>query len=160
MMEMWKDIEGYEKLYQVSSMGKVRSLDRIVLTKNSGYKSLKGRILSPQKFTNGYLFVCLSKNATVKQFIVHRLVALAFVANPRNHPEVNHIDEIKENVFASNLEWTTHKTNINHGTCLIRRSATVKREGTFAGRNNPMFGKIGILNPNSKQFKELILINS
>ena len=111
--ESWKDIEGYEGLYQISNLGKVRSLNRIVQGTNDYFQ--KGIELKP--IDNGkYLFVTLRKNGNKKIFYIHRLVAEYFVDNPNNYNEVNHIDENKHNNSYNNLEWCTHKYNANYGT--------------------------------------------
>ena len=103
MEEIWKDIEGYEGLYQVSNMGRVRSLK---------YKN--ERILKPRK-QSGYYKVLLYNNET-REYLIHRLVANAFIPNPDNLPQVNHKDEDKANNCVSNLEWCTQKYNSSYGT--------------------------------------------
>ena len=107
MEESWKDIEGYEGLYQISNKGRVKSL------KNN--KTKKEKILKPIN-VKGYLKVDLYKNKTRKNLLVHRLVANAFLTNPHNLLEVNHKDENKQNNSVENLEWCTHKYNNNFGT--------------------------------------------
>ena len=115
--EEWKDIKGYEGLYQVSNLGRVRSLDHYV--KNGhGNRLVHGKILKPYKSSHGYLFVALGKKA--KHRSVHRLVATAFIQNPQNLPEVNHKDENKSNNVSSNLEWCNHIYNALYGTCQER----------------------------------------
>lgn len=101
MDEIWKDIKGYEELYQVSNMGRVKSLKR-------------GAILKPSHNGCGYLKFVLSKNNNQKTFYIHRLVAEAFIPNLGNKPQVNHIDGNKENNIVSNLEWSIAKDNILH----------------------------------------------
>ena len=103
-MEQWKAIAGYEEIYEVSDLGRVRSL-----------KYGKERILKPLKTTRGYLQVCLRKDGHTKRLLVHRLVADAFIPNPNNLDTVNHKDEVKTNNVASNLEWMSQKDNINYG---------------------------------------------
>lgn len=147
MKEDWKDIEGYEGLYQVSCEGRVRSLERVVRRNGATTKTLKSVILKPQKQANGYLFACLSKNGERKQFLIHRLVAKAFISG---HGEVNHIDEDKTNNCVSNLEWVTHSENIRHGSCISRRS----EHSDFKGSNNPMYGRKGKDNPHSMPIKQ------
>lgn len=105
-MEIWKDIKGYEGLYQISNKGNVMSLNY----KNTGKSKLLKQILS----TNGYLYIKLPKNGTYKNINVHRLVAEAFLENPDNLPCVNHKDECKTNNNVSNLEFCTYKYNLDY----------------------------------------------
>lgn len=98
--QVWKDIQGFEGLYEVSNYGNVRSL-----------KFGKIKYLKPAKDGGGYYFVILCKNGIVKHFKVHRLVANAFIENPNGYNEINHIDEDKTNNKVENLEWCTHKYN-------------------------------------------------
>lgn len=111
MEEVWKDVVGYEGLYQVSNMGRVKSLSRIGLNGNR----LKERLLKPRPKAFGYLLVCLYKQGNCKNFLIHRLVAEAFIPNPNNYPQINHKDEVTYNNVVSNLEWCTCKYNINYG---------------------------------------------
>lgn len=119
MSEQWKPIKGYEGFYEISNFGRVKSIKRVVTSKTKNgkpsTKMLKERILSLQKSTNGYVQVGLSKEKEVRIYRVHRLVADAFIANPDNLPEVNHIDEDRTNNNADNLEWCTHEYNNNYG---------------------------------------------
>lgn len=114
--ELWKDVEGFEGLYQVSTWGNVRSLDRYVNTIGNSKRLIKGKIIKPRLDRYGYLKVMLSKNGNKKYILLHRLVALNFISNPDNLPQVNHIDEVKTNNFRSNLEWCDSKYNNNYGT--------------------------------------------
>ena len=111
MNEEWRDIGGYEGLYQVSNLGRVRSLR----DKNNKKREL---ILKPKIMRNGYLKVDLCKNGKQKTFTVHRLVATVFISNPKNFPVVNHKDENKLNNNVSNLEWCTVLYNNCYGTRL------------------------------------------
>ena len=113
MKEIWKDIEKYEGYYQVSNLGKVKSLQRIVVDKKST-RTFKSRVLKPSPDTHGYLQVRPSKKGKVKTFRVHQLVARAFIPNPHNKPEINHDDGNKINNCVSNLEWQTSRENSIH----------------------------------------------
>lgn len=108
--EEWRDVAGYEGLYQVSNLGRVRSLDHV--TKRNGHVvRFHGRVLSP-KVASPYLGVILSKNGKAHPARIHRLVAAAFVSNPDNLPCVDHIDGNKTNNAADNLRWCTQEQNI------------------------------------------------
>ena len=107
-MEIWKDIEGYEGLYQVSNQGNVKSLKRKYV--------LADKILIPRIDTDGYALVNLSKHNKKTTFKIHRLVAETFIPNPDNLPEINHKDENKLNNKADNLEWCDRKYNNTYGT--------------------------------------------
>lgn len=111
MKEIWKDIKDYEGYYQISNLSRVKSI-----------KFGKERILKPVTNSSGYLQVTLCKNNIKKQYLVHRLVAEAFLDNPDNLPQVNHKDENPLNNVVSNLEWCDRKYNINYGTGIERRS--------------------------------------
>lgn len=108
MQEIWKDVKGFEGLYQVSNMGNVKSLGRKVYNYFQ-----KERILQPAKI-NGYLRVALFKDSHCKNYLVHRLVAEHFITNPDNKPQINHKDGNKENNVWTNLEWNTSKENNMH----------------------------------------------
>ena len=107
--EVWKDIPGYENLYQVSSEGRIRRGERLKI---------------PHKDRGGYLTVWLCKNAAQKNYKVHRLVALAFISNPSGKMTVNHIDGNKQNNRVENLEWATHSENIIHANKMGLRTVT------------------------------------
>jgi hypothetical protein len=114
-VEEWKDIAGYEKFYQVSNLGRVKSLDRIV--NGFGLKCtqrIKGKVLKLQKRKTGHLDILLKKNGIEERCWVHRLVARAFLENKQNLPIVNHIDSNPENNNVNNLEWCTQEHNIRH----------------------------------------------
>lgn len=103
MEEIWEDVEGYEELYQVSNFGRVKRV-------------ATGRILKGIISGSGYAQVDLSKHGATSKKLIHRLVAQAFIPNPENKLEVNHIDEDKTNNGVVNLEWVNRQENNNHGT--------------------------------------------
>lgn len=116
MAEAWRDIAGYEGMYQVSDHGRVRSLDRIVADGKGGQRRHPGKMLkaSPNK-SLGYPMVSLHRNGVREQeALVHRLVAAAFLPADSDRLHVNHIDGTKTNNHVSNLEWCTHAENIQH----------------------------------------------
>lgn len=98
--EIWKDIDGYNGLYQISSLGRVRNK--------------KGRLISPRKKWNGYIEVQLYKASKKKHYQIHRLVAEAFIPNPNNLPQINHKNEIKFDNRLENLEWCDNSYNVNY----------------------------------------------
>jgi hypothetical protein len=114
-MEVWKSIEGYETLYEVSNLGNVKSLNRQVLGKlTSSTRSVKERILKPKTSKYGYLEVSLHKEGKLSTKRVNRLVAIAFITNVNNYPQVNHIDGDKLNNKIDNLEWVSNSMNQIH----------------------------------------------
>ena len=108
MQEIWRDIEGYEGLYQVSNLRRIKSLNY--------NRSGKEGILNPRENNRGYLHVILCKDGKHKNYLVHRLAAQAFIPNTENLPEVNHIDENPLNNCLDNIEWCSSKYNCNFGT--------------------------------------------
>lgn len=121
MKEIWRPISEYEGIYEVSSTGRVRSLDHAVKQLNNGVMTTatyKGRELKIMKRPNGYCCVHLSKNNVSKWMSVHRLVATAFVEKPEGCDIVNHLDCDTTNNRADNLEWTTYSGNMKHASLL------------------------------------------
>ena len=123
--EIWKPIKGYEGVYEISNLGRVRSIGRYVQAKIKGTKCITfkgGRILSPGDNGKGYLFVHLMN----KRFYVHRLVCEAFIEKRDGANQVNHKDGIKSNNRANNLEWCTHSENMLHCTRIIKTRKSLK----------------------------------
>lgn len=110
--EIWKDIKGYEGLYQVSNFGRVMNVK-------------KNKLVKQEIIHNGYVRVTLFNNGKPKWFFIHRLVAIAFIPNPHNYPQINHKDENKLNNCVDNLEWCTAKYNSNYGTRNIKISKPI-----------------------------------
>ena len=144
MEEVWKDIKGYEGMYQVSNLGRVRSLNRIITNKNKKYE-IKGKIISNSTSKLGYKKVTLQSNGERKTFQVHRLVAQTFINNPNDKPQVNHIDGDKANNQVHNLEWVTSSENITHAFAIglkqITEEIKEKMSESTKGANHPMYGK-------------------
>ena len=118
MQEEWKDIIGYNGKYQVSNFGNVRSTDRYYRQDNGkGFESehlYKGKMLKPFYTERGYKRIGLSQKGKVKYYTIHKLVAMAFISNPNNLPQVNHKDGNKENNKVDNLEWCDSIYNNRH----------------------------------------------
>ena len=128
MNEIWKAVEGYEGIYEVSNLGRVRSLDRYVpalCNRNGEIRNYlrRGKVLKQRKVFGGYMVVSftVSETGTHENRFVHRLVAQAFVPGYREDLDVNHKDEDKTNNRADNLEWVTRQENVNYGTGKWRR---------------------------------------
>ena len=122
MTEIWLPIGSYENLYEVSNLGRVRRIESFVNGKAGSKRKVSGKILKPRTYRNGYLYVTLCKNGVVRNFLLHRLVATAFLPKSDKKFQVNHLDENKLNNTVENLEWCTQKENINYGTRTKRAS--------------------------------------
>lgn len=122
--EVWKPVKGYEDSYKVSNQGRVKSLDRVIKYMRAGKEcemKVEGKMLNAYKGSS-YLRVSLRKdNEKAKLIAVHRLVADAFVENPKSKPVVNHIDSNPHNNKAKNLEWVTQRENVRHSQDVGRR---------------------------------------
>ena len=131
MMEKWKDVVGYEGKYEVSNLGRVRSLNYL--------RTGKAKLLKQQVDKYGYKRMRLYKDGKAKSLLVHRLVAMAFLPNPNNLPMVNHKDENKTNNNVDNLEWCTASYNNNYGTKIERQSKSMTgKKGKDANGSKPI----------------------
>lgn len=133
--EIWKDVKGYEGLYEISNLGRC-------------YSFISSKILSKCRNSNGYYDYHLYKDGKRKRFSAHRLVAIAFIPNPENKPEIDHIDTIRDNNYYKNLRWATPTENKNNP--LTRKTMSEVRIGKLCGKNNPNYGNKGDKNANSK----------
>lgn len=157
MNEIWKDVVGYEGLYQVSNLGRVKSLEHFVPTKNGAVRNSPSKIRI-NCFDGKYYHVILYKQGRRKVALVHRLVADAFIPNPNNLPQVNHKDGNKLNNNMDNLEWCSAQDNILHAfaTGLCNPSITHYRgvkaflfdSGTFVGEYTSLHEAADILGLN------------
>lgn len=137
-MEEWKDIKGYEGLYQISSEGRIKSLERTWTSgRNNNITRHHIEMIIKCGNVKGYYQVALTKNGKTSQKKVHRLVAEAFIPNPDNLPIVNHKDENPSNNNVENLEWCTYKYNSTYGTARERAGAKISKSLT----NNPKTSK-------------------
>ena len=127
-VEIWKDIKGYEGLYQVSNKGRVKSLNRYA--NNNGTLQFRPERILKQNIQKAgrsrRCTVALSKKSKIKRIRVHRLVAEAFIPNPENKPQIDHIDTNMENNNVENLRWVTHKENMNNPLTRKRHSEVKK----------------------------------
>lgn len=144
MNEEWKDIEGYEGLYQVSNKGRVKVLPHLV---RRGFCTCTcpEKILTPRKKDNVYLFVGLSKGSkkSQKQKYIHRLVASAFIENPLSKKEVDHIDGNRQNNNVENLRWVSRIENVRNPNTIHKSNSIVAiecwtKQGVYVGRFNTM----------------------
>ena len=139
--EVWSPVKGYEGLYAVSSMGRVKNL-------------ITGKILKPVKSKGGYLVVNLWKNGKCKKYLVHRLVAQAFLKPVAGKDFVNHLSEVKTSNHYSNLEWCTPKENLNYGTRNERAGKTLtnrKDQSKPVQGIDPKTGKVVVEFPSTKE---------
>ncbi len=156
-MRIWKEISGYEGYYAVSNMGDVRSIDRLVKGKSNYPAKRIGKILSPSLSKKGYLRVLLIKNNIRKNIAIHRLVALAFVDNKENYPQVNHINGVKTDNTTGNLEWCDQLHNNRHARSTGLNIAKKGTESHSYGRNNKYAYKVvNIITGEIKVIAELV----
>lgn len=130
-METWKDIEGYEGIYQVSNEGNVRSCEReidyLVKGKYKGKRVFPSVLLKTWINNGGYVLVDLHMNGKADKRTIHRLVAEAFIPNPNEYPCVNHKNECKNDNFVENLEWCTYLYNNTYNDLQIKRGVKISK---------------------------------
>ena len=140
-MERWKDIKGYEGLYRVSNQGRVLSLN---------YRgSRRTEILNQRKTQKGYMTVGLSKDGQERKYMVHRLVAQAFIPNPDNKSQVDHKNTKRDDNRAANLKWVTARENANNPLSKKHLSKAV------TGSQNPFYGHISSMHHGSRKIIQL-----
>lgn len=127
MLEVWKDIPGYEGLYQVSNLGRVKGLENEFYIVGFGFKKFEERILKLNKTTDGYHRVTLCKNKEREYCRVHRLVAEAFIDNPENKPFIDHINTIRTDNRVENLRWVTRRENNNNPCTKVKMKNSAKQ---------------------------------
>lgn len=132
MTEIWKDIQGYEGFYQISNLGNVKSLERVVDKGNGILQHRKERIMNKRESVDGYYIAKLNVNKKSTSIAVHILVARHFIDNPNNYPEVNHKDCNRKNNQVDNLDWCTHQQNVEH-------SKQLGHYKTKSGCDNPNY---------------------
>lgn len=141
--EFWKDIKGHEGLYQISTLGRIQALEKSYTQMNrwgtEHIVNLPKKVLMLGMGTTGYLALGLFKNKIRINAVAHRMVAMHFIPNPQNKPQVNHKNGIKTDNRAINLEWCTRSENMKHSYAVLKQKKTY-----------PMLGRKGGLCPNSK----------
>lgn len=142
MAEIWKDVQGYEGLYKISNFGNIKGHNKTYFCGKNTKRVLEERFIVGE-VRNGYKRVTLWHNKKHRRVFVHRLVAEAFIPNPDNKPEIDHIDGNPSNNRAENLRWVTHTENLNNPITLKRKS--------LSAMGNHMLGKKGSLHHNSKK---------
>lgn len=138
MIEIWKNIKGYEGMYQVSNLGNVKSLERNRIGKGNSLVIVPKKNIKPKKIKSGYLIVHLYKNGKGKYYYVHRLVWQAFKGDISEGYEVNHINEKKEENNLDNLNLMTHKENMNFGTRTERAGKAIAKANTNGKCSKPV----------------------
>lgn len=145
-MEVWKDIQGYDGLFQISNLGNVKRKQKTYFCGNNTKRVLEERLIVGEQ-VKGYRRVALWNNKKYKRVFVHRLVAQAFIPNPENKPQIDHINTDKLDNRVENLRWVTPKENRNNPLSYKKQKESQK------GEKNYWFGKFGALHHNSKKVK-------
>ena len=140
MREIFKPAKGFEGIYSVSNLGRVKR-EKTVATKGTGNYQRNEHIVKQRKNNNGYLVVDLYVCNVRHQVLVHRLVAQTYLENPCLYPCVNHKDENKENNNVNNLEWCTQKYNMNYGSCPKKIGKANSKSVVQYDRNGNVVGK-------------------
>lgn len=129
--EVWKDVVGYEGLYQVSNLGRVKMLSRNVLA-NKSVRTIKEHIITQHISQKGYLYVCLWDNNKGKKVYVHKIVLSSFLRGKGIGEECNHLNENRTDNRLNNLEWCSHKYNINYGERTKKHSKSMKNHKSLS----------------------------
>lgn len=148
---MFKGIFGYERYYEISSDGIVKSKDRTQTDSLGRTRTWKGQVLNPDIAPNGYYRITLAVEGKKKQVYIHRLIATHFMDNPNNLPQVNHIDGNKLNNSMDNLEWVSAQENTIHA----YKNGLINH---IAGENHPNYGKFGSKSRKAKKVKSTDII--
>lgn len=130
MKEIWKDVKDYEGLYKISNLGRVLSVERDSIDKNGFKHHVKAKILTPRKHNHGYRYVTLCKTGSYINFLIHRLVGIHFIDNPKEKRCINHKNGNKTDNVEANLEWCTHGENNLHA----NKNGLVDRNGEKNGK--------------------------
>lgn len=152
-IEIWKPIPNYESIYEVSNLGRIKSLERTVqLNSRNTTRKLKEKILSLNPYSDSYPIVSLHKNKITEIRQVHKIVALVFNPNPENLPFINHLNGNKKDCRAINLEWCTHLQNMHHAfsTGLIP-SGEKSHKAKLSNENVLVIKRLLKINPNTNQ---------
>lgn len=152
--EIWKDVIGYEGLYQVSNIGRVKRLASTVHYRDGRVFHYKEALLNPRKTKDGYLLTSFSKNGVGKTHLIHRVVASHFVPNPLNKPVTNHLNGIRDDNRAGNLQWSTQSENVKYSFDVLgfkiteqtKRKISDKLKGKVFSAEHKRNVKIGIAN--------------
>lgn len=148
-MNTWTDIPQFEGMYQITQGGEIRSIDRIIKHSLGGIKRKKGCLMKQKIDSKGYWAIKLCKDGKLHYLTVHRLLAITFIPNPENKPEVNHIDGVKTNCDLNNLEWATRLENQRHA--FATKLIVIKK-----GAANHFSGRKGMLCHNSKKVQSTL----